>query len=247
MKKFIFLFLFFVSFSRIEHNSSSIYAIYLGSPLQPKFEDVIMTPALNHFIAGIVLHVVQFVCHEQILGWHLIAANQQTLENKEANAWRRRDGDSLVCCCSVFQFFQLILQDTMSIRFELCLRNFLIDRREKEQTWETGPGRYENSCAGRGKLRDIEFTKWRMVSCHPTGRHCTSWFCDFVLVECPRKSNVLSFNIVSFLSLFFHVIKKNCSEKDFVFIVTNRKIKKITLKNVHEFKKLSKVYCLSQH
>lgn len=144
----------------------------------------------------------------------------------------------IVCCCSVFQFFQLILQDTMSTHFELCLRNFLIDRREKEQTWETGPGRYGNSCAGRGKLRDIEFTKWRLVSCHPTGRHCTLWFCDFVFVECPRKSNVLSSIIVPF-SRNEKKIAANWILFLFIFIVTNRKIKKI--RNVHKFKKLSKV------
>lgn len=52
---------------------------YLGAPLQPKLEHVIMTAALYHFVARVVLDVVQFVLHEQILGTHLVAADQQPL------------------------------------------------------------------------------------------------------------------------------------------------------------------------
>lgn len=90
-----------------------LVAIYLGSPLQPEFEDVVMTSALNHFIPGVVLHVVQLVWHEQILGGHLVAANQQFLENKETNASRTKGERVRLACC--FLFFQLIFRITMCV------------------------------------------------------------------------------------------------------------------------------------
>ena len=79
-------------------------AMYLGSPLQPEFEDVIMTSALYHFITGVVLHVVQFVRHEQILGGHLVAANQQSLQHEEKRMRRERGEKATVSL--VVRFFQ---------------------------------------------------------------------------------------------------------------------------------------------
>lgn len=52
---------------------------YLCSPLQPQLEDVVVAAALDHLVTGVVLDVVQLVRHEQILGRHLITADQQTL------------------------------------------------------------------------------------------------------------------------------------------------------------------------
>lgn len=49
-----------------------------------------------------------------------------------------------------------------------------------------------------------------------------------------------------FILPFCHVMKKKIATKViFLYFLTDRKIKKITLRNVHKFKKLSKVYCLS--
>lgn len=65
---------------RIDGITKSIGA--LGAPLQPQLEDVIVAAALDHLVAGVVADVVQFVGHEQILGRHLIAAEQQALQAK---------------------------------------------------------------------------------------------------------------------------------------------------------------------
>lgn len=55
---------------------------YLGAPLKPKFKHIVVTAALYYFVAGIVLNVVQFVLHEQVLRAHLVAADQQSLKHE---------------------------------------------------------------------------------------------------------------------------------------------------------------------
>lgn len=59
---------------RIDHISKTVSA--LGAPLQPQLKDVVVASALDHFVAGVVADVVEFVGHEQILGRHLVAADQ---------------------------------------------------------------------------------------------------------------------------------------------------------------------------
>jgi hypothetical protein len=55
----------------------------LGAPHQPQLEDVVVSTALNHFVARVVSDVVVFVLLEQIIGAHLIAINQKTLRSGE--------------------------------------------------------------------------------------------------------------------------------------------------------------------
>jgi len=50
--------------------------LYLGAPLQPKLENVVVTPALNDLIASVVPHVVQLVRHKQVFRGHLVTADQ---------------------------------------------------------------------------------------------------------------------------------------------------------------------------
>jgi len=52
---------------------------YLCSPLQPELEDIVVSAALDDFVAGVILNVIEFVLHEQILCAHLVAADQQAL------------------------------------------------------------------------------------------------------------------------------------------------------------------------
>lgn len=47
---------------------------YLGSPLEPQLEDVVVAATLDHLIPGVVLHVVQLVLHEQVVRGHLVTA-----------------------------------------------------------------------------------------------------------------------------------------------------------------------------
>lgn len=54
----------------------------LGAPLQPQLEDIIVPAALDHLVASVVADVVLLVGHEQILGRHLVAADEQTLQRK---------------------------------------------------------------------------------------------------------------------------------------------------------------------
>lgn len=60
-------------------DSHNRFALYLCTPLQPELEYVVVSAALNDFIARVVLDVVQFVLHEQVLRAHLVAAEQQPL------------------------------------------------------------------------------------------------------------------------------------------------------------------------
>jgi hypothetical protein len=53
-----------------------VLTLYLCAPLQPQLEDVVVSAALNNFIACIILNIVKFVLHEQIFGAHLVAADQ---------------------------------------------------------------------------------------------------------------------------------------------------------------------------
>ena len=57
------------------------FALYLCTPLQPELEYVVVSAALNDFIARVVLDVVQLVLHEQVLRAHLVAAEQQSLRS----------------------------------------------------------------------------------------------------------------------------------------------------------------------
>jgi hypothetical protein len=52
------------------------FTLYLCAPLQPQLEDVVVSAALNNFVACVVLNIVQFVLHEQIVRAHLVAADQ---------------------------------------------------------------------------------------------------------------------------------------------------------------------------
>jgi hypothetical protein len=56
-----------------------LLTLYLCTPLQPQLEDVVVSAALNHFVACVVLNIVKFVLHEQIFRAHLVAADQQSL------------------------------------------------------------------------------------------------------------------------------------------------------------------------
>ena len=51
-----------------------------GSPLEPQFEDVVMSAALDHLVAGVVADVVALVGLEEIVGRHLVTADEQSLE-----------------------------------------------------------------------------------------------------------------------------------------------------------------------
>lgn len=48
----------------------------LGSPHEPEFENIIMPAALDHFVAGVIAHVVLLVLLEQVLSAHLVAAHE---------------------------------------------------------------------------------------------------------------------------------------------------------------------------
>uniref|UniRef100_A0A8D8XNX8 Uncharacterized protein n=1 Tax=Cacopsylla melanoneura TaxID=428564 RepID=A0A8D8XNX8_9HEMI len=53
--------------------------VSLGSPLQPKLEDIIVTTTLNDFVTSVVPDVIHFVLHEQIVSTHLITRYQQAV------------------------------------------------------------------------------------------------------------------------------------------------------------------------
>jgi len=50
--------------------------------LKPEFEDVVVSSALNDFVAGVVAHVVDLVRLEEVVCGHLVAADQQSLFDK---------------------------------------------------------------------------------------------------------------------------------------------------------------------
>ena len=52
---------------------------YLGSPREPKLEDVVVTTALDHLVARVVSDVIMLVLLEQIVGAHPVAVVQQAL------------------------------------------------------------------------------------------------------------------------------------------------------------------------
>ena len=56
---------------------------YLGSPQQPKLENIIVTTTLDDFVSRIVSDVVMFVLLEQVIGAHPVAMIQQTLQEKK--------------------------------------------------------------------------------------------------------------------------------------------------------------------
>ena len=56
---------------------------YPRSPLEPQFEDVVVSAALNHLVPGVVAAVVALVCLKQVVCRHLVTTDQQTLEKKK--------------------------------------------------------------------------------------------------------------------------------------------------------------------
>lgn len=47
----------------------------LRSPHKPKLEDVIVTAALDHFVASVIGDVVVFILLEKVVGAHLVAVD----------------------------------------------------------------------------------------------------------------------------------------------------------------------------
>ena len=58
------------------------FIAYPCSPLQPQFEDVIVSSALDDLVSCVIAAVVALVCLEQVVCRHLVTADQQAL-NKE--------------------------------------------------------------------------------------------------------------------------------------------------------------------
>ena len=52
---------------------------YPRSPLEPQFEDVVVSAALDDLVAGVVGAVVALVSLEQVVSRHLVAADQEAL------------------------------------------------------------------------------------------------------------------------------------------------------------------------
>ena len=52
---------------------------YPRSPLEPQFEDVVVSAALDDLVAGVVGAVVALVGLEQVVSRHLVAADQEAL------------------------------------------------------------------------------------------------------------------------------------------------------------------------
>ena len=52
---------------------------YPRSPLEPQFEDVVVSAALDDLVAGVVGAVVALVGLEQVVSGHLVAADQEAL------------------------------------------------------------------------------------------------------------------------------------------------------------------------
>lgn len=122
-------------------------------------------------------------------------------------------------------------------RFEPCLRNFLIDRREKEQTWETGPGSIWELM--RRKRETEGYWIYKMA----TGILPPYRSPFYLMILRFRYSLNGLVNRTSFLPSFvpFSRNEKNIAVKGILLCVTDRKIKKITLKNMHKFKTSWKV------
>ena len=51
-------------------------------PLQPEFEDVVVPAALDDLVARVVGDIVVLVPLEQVVGRHLVAADQEALQVK---------------------------------------------------------------------------------------------------------------------------------------------------------------------
>ena len=60
---------------------------YLGAPEEPEFEDVVVSSALDHLVARVEAGVVVFVLLKQVLGAHLVAVHQQTLQTESVVCW----------------------------------------------------------------------------------------------------------------------------------------------------------------
>ena len=50
-----------------------------GAPLQPELEDVVVSSALDDLVAGVVAAVVALVRLEEVVGGHLVAADEEAL------------------------------------------------------------------------------------------------------------------------------------------------------------------------
>lgn len=59
--------------SLIQNTHVPNFKTYLGTPLKPELEDIIVPSALDHFVTGIVFNVVVFVRLKQVVGTHLVA------------------------------------------------------------------------------------------------------------------------------------------------------------------------------
>ena len=51
-----------------------------GAPLQPELEDVVVSPALDDLVASVVTAVVALVRLEEVVGGHLVAADEEALQ-----------------------------------------------------------------------------------------------------------------------------------------------------------------------
>lgn len=142
--------------------------LYLGAPLQPKLENVIVTSTLNDLIASVVPHVVQLVRHKQILRGHLVTADQKALQNGNSSRFQNR-GETRVRFSDNGAFPELfrVISDWQALN-------------EEEEDEEEGESvrvdtTFQHMRTGRG-TQDIEFTKWwtrtTPALCRITEYHC---------------------------------------------------------------------------
>ena len=86
--------------SAVALNSTMIITIlldvYLGPPLEPELEDVVVPAALDDLVAGVVADVVDLVRLEQVVRGHLVAVDQETLEYETV----RQSKPCYVFCCT---------------------------------------------------------------------------------------------------------------------------------------------------
>ena len=62
--------------------ASCFLATYPRPPLEPELEDVVVPAALDDLVARVVGDVVVLVALEQVVGRHLVAADQEALQGK---------------------------------------------------------------------------------------------------------------------------------------------------------------------
>lgn len=54
---------------------------YLALPHEPQLEDVVVSPALDGLIPGVEAHIVRLVLHEEVVGRHLVALEEEPLKD----------------------------------------------------------------------------------------------------------------------------------------------------------------------